>query len=172
MERIGVIGAGAWGTALAMAARRAGREVVLWARDPGLAKEIEALIDHDGDVDAALRTTLAEASGDDVAAAIHLVSLMRRAAVVEQQRDRFADVRLWLPDPAQRRLLADGLSIAIRAGMLVNEMPVDRSGRDAVDARAGVEDEPPEVEPVERGADEGLAGRCVPELELGGALWI
>ena len=41
MERIGVIGAGAWGTALALAARRAGREVLLWARDPDLAKEIE-----------------------------------------------------------------------------------------------------------------------------------
>ena len=41
MERIGVIGAGAWGTALALAARRAGREVVLWARDSALAKEIE-----------------------------------------------------------------------------------------------------------------------------------
>ncbi len=40
MERIGVIGAGAWGTALALAARRAGREVVLWARDPELAAEI------------------------------------------------------------------------------------------------------------------------------------
>nr|WP_145622288.1 NAD(P)H-dependent glycerol-3-phosphate dehydrogenase [Nitrospirillum amazonense] len=34
MQRIGVIGAGAWGTALAMAARRAGRDVVLWAREP------------------------------------------------------------------------------------------------------------------------------------------
>ncbi len=42
MERIGVIGAGAWGTALALAARRAGREVVLWARDPELAREIDA----------------------------------------------------------------------------------------------------------------------------------
>ncbi len=42
MERIGIIGAGAWGTALALAARRAGREVVLWARDPELAAEIEA----------------------------------------------------------------------------------------------------------------------------------
>ncbi len=41
MERIGVIGAGAWGTALALAARRAGRAVVLWARDPELAAEIE-----------------------------------------------------------------------------------------------------------------------------------
>ncbi|MHA1153996.1 MAG: 2-dehydropantoate 2-reductase N-terminal domain-containing protein, partial [Alphaproteobacteria bacterium] len=42
MERIGIIGAGAWGTALALAARRAGREVVLWARDPDLAVEIAA----------------------------------------------------------------------------------------------------------------------------------
>ncbi len=31
MQRIGIIGAGAWGTALALAARRAGRDAVLWA---------------------------------------------------------------------------------------------------------------------------------------------
>ncbi|MDH3232259.1 MAG: NAD(P)-dependent glycerol-3-phosphate dehydrogenase [Alphaproteobacteria bacterium] len=34
MNRIAVIGAGAWGTALAAVARRAGREVRLWAREP------------------------------------------------------------------------------------------------------------------------------------------
>lgn len=33
MQKIGVIGAGAWGTALAAMARRAGRDVVLWARE-------------------------------------------------------------------------------------------------------------------------------------------
>jgi len=33
MQRIGVIGAGAWGTALAQGAARAGREVTLWARE-------------------------------------------------------------------------------------------------------------------------------------------
>jgi glycerol-3-phosphate dehydrogenase (NAD(P)+) len=32
--RVGVIGAGAWGTAIALAALRAGRETVLWARNP------------------------------------------------------------------------------------------------------------------------------------------
>ncbi len=32
IERIGVLGAGAWGAALAQAAARAGRDVVLWAR--------------------------------------------------------------------------------------------------------------------------------------------
>src|SRR3954470_6574922 len=31
--RVGVVGAGAWGTAIALAALRAGREAVLWARD-------------------------------------------------------------------------------------------------------------------------------------------
>ena len=40
MERIGIVGAGAWGTALAATARRAGRDVVLWARDPDVAEGI------------------------------------------------------------------------------------------------------------------------------------
>ena len=34
MKRIGVVGAGAWGTALAVTAARAGSEVTLWAREP------------------------------------------------------------------------------------------------------------------------------------------
>jgi glycerol-3-phosphate dehydrogenase (NAD(P)+) len=34
MQRILVVGGGAWGTALAALARRAGRDVVLWAREP------------------------------------------------------------------------------------------------------------------------------------------
>lgn len=34
IQRIGVIGAGAWGTALANAAADSGRDVVLWAREP------------------------------------------------------------------------------------------------------------------------------------------
>jgi glycerol-3-phosphate dehydrogenase (NAD(P)+) len=34
MQRIGVVGGGAWGTALAATVRRAGRDVVLWAREP------------------------------------------------------------------------------------------------------------------------------------------
>ena len=39
-ERIAVLGAGSWGTALAHAALRAGRDVVLWSRD---AKAVEAM---------------------------------------------------------------------------------------------------------------------------------
>ena len=34
MKRVGVVGAGAWGTALAITAARAGSDVTLWAREP------------------------------------------------------------------------------------------------------------------------------------------
>jgi glycerol-3-phosphate dehydrogenase (NAD(P)+) len=42
INRIGVLGAGAWGTTLAIVAERAGREVVLWARRPQQAAALAA----------------------------------------------------------------------------------------------------------------------------------
>jgi glycerol-3-phosphate dehydrogenase (NAD(P)+) len=41
-ERVGILGGGAWGTALALSARRAGREVALWAHEPETVAEINA----------------------------------------------------------------------------------------------------------------------------------
>jgi len=40
IKSIGVIGGGAWGTALALTAARAGTSVKLWARDPGTVSEV------------------------------------------------------------------------------------------------------------------------------------
>ena len=40
MKRLAVIGGGAWGTALASVAARAGADVVLWARDPNVVRAI------------------------------------------------------------------------------------------------------------------------------------
>jgi glycerol-3-phosphate dehydrogenase (NAD(P)+) len=42
LQRIGIVGAGAWGTALANAITNAGRSVVLYARDPAVAEEMRA----------------------------------------------------------------------------------------------------------------------------------
>lgn len=42
MSDVAVIGAGAWGTALALQAARAGRRVTLWARDPERAAALDA----------------------------------------------------------------------------------------------------------------------------------
>jgi glycerol-3-phosphate dehydrogenase (NAD(P)+) len=44
-RRIGIIGAGAWGTALAQVLRRAGREVAIWAREAALVEGINR--DHE-----------------------------------------------------------------------------------------------------------------------------
>jgi glycerol-3-phosphate dehydrogenase (NAD(P)+) len=41
-ETVGVIGAGAWGTALALAAAQAGRRVTLWARESEVVEQISA----------------------------------------------------------------------------------------------------------------------------------
>jgi glycerol-3-phosphate dehydrogenase (NAD(P)+) len=40
IDTVGIIGGGAWGTALAQAMRRAGRDVVLWAREPEVVEAI------------------------------------------------------------------------------------------------------------------------------------
>ena len=42
ITRIGIIGAGAWGTALACVARRAGKDVVIWAREAEVAEAINS----------------------------------------------------------------------------------------------------------------------------------
>jgi len=88
MERIGVIGAGAWGTALAVAARRAGREVVLWARDPELAAEIGTRHQNprylpDVRLDPEIRTTasLAEAAACDALLLVTPAQVQREIAV-------------------------------------------------------------------------------------------
>jgi glycerol-3-phosphate dehydrogenase (NAD(P)+) len=39
-DHVGVIGAGAWGTALALVAAQAGRRVILWAREPEIVESV------------------------------------------------------------------------------------------------------------------------------------
>jgi glycerol-3-phosphate dehydrogenase (NAD(P)+) len=34
LQSVGIVGAGAWGTALAVTAKRAGRDVTIWAYEP------------------------------------------------------------------------------------------------------------------------------------------
>ncbi len=73
MASVGIIGAGAWGTALAINARRAGCEVVIWAHGAETAETINA--HHENPVflpgvtlDPGIRATsdLAEAAGHDI----------------------------------------------------------------------------------------------------------
>lgn len=72
MRRVGIIGAGAWGTALAAATRQAGRDVIVWAYEPEVAAAING--GHENSLylpgitlDPAIRATAdaAEAAGAD-----------------------------------------------------------------------------------------------------------
>jgi len=63
VHHIGVVGGGAWGTALACLARRAGRRVALWSRDPAISTAIARRranpvylpgLDLDGGIEAAV----------------------------------------------------------------------------------------------------------------------
>jgi glycerol-3-phosphate dehydrogenase (NAD(P)+) len=62
LQTVGIVGGGAWGTALAVSARRAGRDVVLWAYEPETIAEINerhrnALYLPGVDLDPAIRAT-------------------------------------------------------------------------------------------------------------------
>lgn len=98
--RIGIIGAGAWGTALANAAALAGRDVLLWGRD---AAEIEAM-----------------ASTRENAKRLPGVRLHERVTPVASLAEA-ADARaLLLAVPAQTvRAVAEALSLVTKSGIPV-----------------------------------------------------
>jgi glycerol-3-phosphate dehydrogenase (NAD(P)+) len=91
IESVGIVGGGAWGTALAQTMRQAGRDVVLWAREPEVIGEINArhrntLFLPDVELDPALRATsdLGEAAAQEalllVSPAQHVRSITRELA--------------------------------------------------------------------------------------------
>ncbi len=70
------------------ATRRAVARIRAYGIDgPRPIDEIEALVEHGGDVDAALHVVVRDAVPDDLAAAIHLVMLMRREAILDTVRE-------------------------------------------------------------------------------------
>ncbi|HUZ72887.1 MAG TPA: NAD(P)H-dependent glycerol-3-phosphate dehydrogenase [Stellaceae bacterium] len=90
-DRIFIIGAGAWGTALAQTLARVGREVVLWAHDPATA----AAINRD-------RANAAFLPGLALAAGIRATAALDEAAA--------ADLLLFAPPAQHLRELAAALA--------------------------------------------------------------
>src|ERR1700682_1761736 len=95
-RRIAILGAGAWGTALANAVAATGRAVTLYARDPATAAEI-----------AKSRTNAARLPGIAVASEIMATNSLGEAAE--------ADVLLLAVPTAALRGLANSIASMIRA---------------------------------------------------------
>ena len=124
LRHVAVIGAGAWGTALAIAVRRAGAEVVLWARRPDLAETIARRRENADylpgvGLDAAILVT----SDLAVAAAAELLLLVVPAQHLRAVAGSLAPL---LPDDRPLVICAKGIeqaSGALMSEVLAQELP-------------------------------------------------
>jgi len=83
-SKVGVIGGGAWGTALAQVCARAGREVILWAREPEVVEAVNTTHENAAflkgvPLDPLIRATanLADLAGSDLVLAVPPAQHMR-----------------------------------------------------------------------------------------------
>jgi glycerol-3-phosphate dehydrogenase (NAD(P)+) len=161
LQRVGVLGAGAWGTALAQIAAGAGREVLLWAFEPEVAAAVNEtrenplyLPSHRLDARIAATTDMAALAGMDVLLAVtpaqHLRLTLKRLAG-------------RLPEGMPIVLCAKGIeqgTLALMTEVLAAEAP---------DARAAVLSGPGFARDVVRGLPTATTIAC-PDASLGAAL--
>ena len=114
---IGVVGGGAWGTALACLARRAGREVTLWSRDPAISAAIATKRRNDIYLPGIpLEAGIAAARDLDALATCDALLLACPAQAVRALASR-------LPGSAPVVICAKG--IEARSGLLMHEVLAD-----------------------------------------------
>ena len=118
MSGVGIIGAGAWGTALAQALASDGSQVVLWAREPELVAEINTAHTNSLFLPKARLADTVRATGD-IAELAHLPALL---AVVPAQF--LASVLAGLPD-GNRDLVLCAKGIEAGTGRLMADVARD-----------------------------------------------
>ncbi|EKE44010.1 glycerol-3-phosphate dehydrogenase (NAD+) [Oceaniovalibus guishaninsula JLT2003] len=118
-DRIAVIGAGAWGTALASVARRAGREVALWGRDADVARAITERAENPVYL-AGLPLPPGIAATTDMAAALRDAQAVLIVTPSVTLREICAAMRPHLPQAVPLALCAKG--IEAQTGLLLGEV--------------------------------------------------
>ncbi|MGE0733442.1 MAG: NAD(P)H-dependent glycerol-3-phosphate dehydrogenase [Alphaproteobacteria bacterium] len=118
MNRIAVVGAGAWGTALALVARRAGHDVTLWAREPEVVSSIaqtrrNAMFLPQVELDPAIVATL------DLAQALHGAETILLVTPAQHTRAVASSLRGAMPKPASVVICAKGIEQG--SGALMSE---------------------------------------------------
>ena len=124
-KRIAIVGAGSWGTALAVIAARAGHEVILWARDPEIVTSI-----NDGrvNVNYLSETSIPDrvTATNDLEDALDLASLVLLAAPSHAARALLTDMAPALDDDAIIVSVSKG--IEIETGKRISEIVKEVAG--------------------------------------------
>lgn len=118
MQKIGVLGAGAWGTALAAAAVKAGREAILWAREEAVVAAINKTHENTMFLPGVALDTKLKATHDlsDLGSceAILVVS------PAQHLRSMSADLANYIDDRAALVICSKGVEVA--TGMLLSDV--------------------------------------------------
>lgn len=118
-KRIAIIGAGSWGTALAIMAARAGHEVTLWSRDPEVVKSI-----NEQRVNSRYLTSISiperVKATNEVAAALHKAPLVLLAAPSHAARELLTQMSPALDESAVIVSVSKG--IEIETGKRISEI--------------------------------------------------
>jgi glycerol-3-phosphate dehydrogenase (NAD(P)+) len=118
INRIGIIGGGAWGTALAMAAVRAGRRAVLWAREAEVVESINGRHENSLFLPGVTLDPAIAATGD-LAAAAHSDALL---LVTPAQHLRSAARALRPHLAAGTPVVICAKGIELESGLLLSEV--------------------------------------------------
>lgn len=118
---IGILGAGAWGTALAATAARAGRPVRLWAREPEVVEEVNSRARNsaflpDVDLPSGIEAT-------DLLSDLNACALVLVVTPAQHVRDALGNLAIALDAPVPVLLCAKGIEAA--TGNLMSEIADD-----------------------------------------------
>lgn len=118
MRRIAVLGGGAWGTALALTALRAGNDVSLWAREPDAARAISAGQNPRYLPDMTFETGIA--AGTDIARSLAGAEAILAVVPAQSLRAVLAQAAPHMPKNAPVLLCAKGIESG--SGKLLSEI--------------------------------------------------
>ncbi|MEQ8702028.1 MAG: NAD(P)H-dependent glycerol-3-phosphate dehydrogenase [Bauldia litoralis] len=131
MDRVLVVGGGAWGTALAMVARRAGRSVTLWAREAEVVEGVNAGHENGMFLPGVALDPAITAEADLAAAARNAEAVL---LVTPAQHLRSLLAQITAPLGANVPLIIASKGIEQETGLLLSEVLAEAglSGRTAV----------------------------------------
>ncbi len=160
-ERIGVVGGGAWGTALAAVAARAGRAVSLWAREEDVVASINGARENKRFLPGITLDPVITASTD--AAALGAADLVLLAMPAQHLRAVSAECAGYLDRDAPLVICAKG--IELESGALMSEVARDVMGDRPLAVLSG----PTFAHEVARGLPSAVTLACA-DGELGEAV--